>query len=928
MTGSVGSAPPAPRDGLLAEPWSVPAAEVVTALGSDQGRGLSGDEARARLERYGRNEVEVKTGPGPLVRFLLQFHQPLIYILLASAAATALLGKHVDSAVIFAVVVLNALLGYLQESRALAALDALSRTLAVKATVVRDGERHAIPAAELVPGDVVVLEPGDKVPADLRLVASRQLQIDEAAITGESVPAPKQVDALAADSDLGDRTNMAYSSTLVTYGRGTGVVVATGSATEVGRISELIESAEEVATPLTRRIAWFSRVLLVVILVLAAFTFGVGLWHGLAAADAFLASVALAVAGIPEGLPAVITITLAIGVSRMARRRAIIRKLPAVETLGSTTVVCSDKTGTLTENQMTVQQIWVGGRAFRVEGAGYEPAGEIRPLCTAASAGRDDDTALERCLVAGALCNDASLVETDGRWSIHGDPTEGALIVAADKAGLRRAELEARLPRLDAVPFESELQYMATLHAREGGDGRVVFAKGSDQAILQRCSRALGSGGEPVPLDAHAVQEQVRDMAAQGLRVLAFAEKAMPAGTHRLDHGDVTGLTLLGLQGMIDPPRQEAMASVAACKEAGIAVKMITGDHAVTASAIAAQLGIGAGGPGSDGGAPRVVTGAELVRLSDRELYDVAGTVDVFARVPPEGKLKLVRALQARGHVVAMTGDGVNDGPALRQADIGVAMGVTGTEVAREASDMVLTDDNFASIVAAVEEGRAVFDNLTKFLTFILPTSLGQSLVVLIAILFGATLPMLPVHVLWVNMTTAVFLGLMLAFEPREHGVMKRPPRPPKAPLLTGAMGMRMLLVSGILVGGAFGLFTWAQRSGLPLDEARTIAVNVFIVVQVFYLLNCRSLTRTMFAVGVGSNRWIAGGIAVMAATQLAFTYAPPFNALFQTAPISLQAWLLIAALGVGTFVVVEVEKYLRRRLGRPAGWAPEPGVS
>ncbi len=896
---------------------ALPAEEAVDRLESDASHGLHRDEAQRRLDQHGPNEVEAKQGHGPIVRFLLQFHQPLIYILIAAGVVTILLAEYVDAAVILGVVVLNAIVGYIQESRALSALAALTKTLATEATVIRNGERQSIPAREIVPGDVVFIQSGDKVPADLRLLRVRDLQVEEAAFTGESLPSPKDTDVVDEDTELADRHNMAYSSTLVTYGQATGVVVATGQQTEVGRISELMESAEEIATPLTRRISWFSRVLLVAILALAGITFFIGLAHGEGPGEVFLASVALAVAAIPEGLPAVITITLAIGVARMASRRAIIRKLPAVETLGSTTVICSDKTGTLTQNQMTVQRIWAGGRHYDASGGGYDPQGEIQA--------RDESTGtnvpLDRTFIAGLLCNDSELLEENDRWVVRGDPTEGALIAVANKAGMYADETEDHMPRIDSIPFESQHQYMATLHEPKESQSRTIFMKGAAEAVVQRCSNTLDPDGEPVEIDHERVFEEVQEMAASGLRVLAFATREVPAHTSGITHDDVQeGMTLLGLQGMIDPPRSEAVEAVRACKRAGITVKMITGDHAITASAIAWQIGIGHPGMERSEEPPPATSGREIERMSDAELYDTAHDVHVFARVPPDGKLRLVRALQSRGHVVAMTGDGVNDGPALRQADIGVAMGITGTEVAREAGDMVLTDDNFASIEAAVEEGRGVFDNLTKFLIYILPTNLGQGMVILLAILLGVTLPMLPVHVLWVNMTTAVFLGLMLAFEPRERGIMDRPPRDPHAPLLNMGMALRMFIVSGFLLAGAFGLFYWSEGRGASVDEARTVAVNLFIVVQIFYLLNCRSMTESMFATGVFANMWIVYGVATMIVLQLAFTYAPPMNTLFNTEPLGLLPWLLIIGVGVLTYVVVELEKYVRQVIGRPVG--------
>ncbi|MBN4063873.1 HAD-IC family P-type ATPase, partial [Cardiobacterium sp. AH-315-I02] len=681
------------------------------------------------------------------------------------------LGAWVDASVIFAVVLLNSIIGFVQEGKALSALAALSRALMTETTVLRAGEKQRIDARELVPGDIVLLASGDKVPADLRLLHSRSLQIDESALTGESLPVEKQVAVLAHDIILAERSNMGYSSTLVTYGTAVGVVTETGDATEMGLISELIASAEVLATPLTRKIARFSHLLLYAILALAAITFLVGLYHGDSWINLFMASVALAVAMIPEGLPAVLTITLAIGVARMAKRNAIIRRLPAVETLGSTTVICSDKTGTLTRNQMTVQQLWAGDEEFTVSGIGYAPQGEIQQ--SEKKVDTSKHTALLELLRAGLLCNDSVLKQDEEGWKVEGDPTEGSLLVTASKAGLDEQQEQALYPRLDAIPFESQHQYMATLHA---GDKPLIYLKGSVESLLERCDSIMGIDGSRAPLDKDAVHARVDAMASQGQRVLAFAYLTVSPDTITIDHDSVArGLVFLGLQGMIDPPRGEAIQAVRACQAAGIRVKMITGDHAITAASIAAQISLD--DTLSDGETPQVLSGRELEVMSDAELIKASTGTAVFARVTPEQKLRLVEALQAHGEVVAMTGDGVNDAPALRRADIGVAMGITGTEVSKEAADMVLTDDNFATIEAAVEEGRGVFDNLIKFLTWILPTNAGQGLVIIAAVMAAQPLPVLPVQALWINMTTAVLLGLALAFEPREPGIMRRMPR-------------------------------------------------------------------------------------------------------------------------------------------------------
>lgn len=817
------------------------------------------------------------------------------------------LGDWVAAGVIFGVVLLNAIIGFVQEDKALSALAALTHALKTEATVLRSGEKQRIDATELVPGDIVLLQSGDKVPADMRLLDCRELQIDESALTGESVPVSKQVAVLLHDTLLADRSNMLYSSTLVTYGTGKGVVVATGDNTEIGRISELINSAEVLATPLTRKIAKFSHILLFVILGLATLTFFVGLAHGESWESLFMASVSLSVAMIPEGLPAVMTITLAIGVSRMAKRNAIIRHLPAVETLGSTTVICSDKTGTLTRNEMTVQQVWAGQEPFAIEGIGYVPEGCITQ--NGKTVEISTKPSLQECLQAGLLCNDAVLKQSEQTWVISGDPTEGALLVSARKVGLEYAALLKQMPRLDAIPFESQYQYMATLHSNAAGGENIIYLKGSVESVLQRCNTLLDESSSPAPLRPAEITAQVELMASQGLRVLAFARLPVSTGTQHIDHDSVAnGMQFIGLQAMIDPPREEVIPAIAACRSAGIQVKMITGDHALTAAAIAEKIGLS----NADNGETTVHTGTELEAMNGAELTQAVSITSVFARVTPEQKLRLVEALQASGEVTAMTGDGVNDAPAVRKADIGIAMGITGTEVAKEAADMVLTDDNFATIEAAVEEGRGVLDNLIKFISFILATNLGEGLVIIVAVLMGEMLPVLPVQALWINMTAALFLGLTLAFEPREPGLMAKPPRPTSAPILNGELIFRIFLVGSMLLAGAFGLFEWALQHGASEEQARTIAVNVFAVGESFYLLNCRSLRLSMFSLGLFSNRWVWAGIFSMIMASLAFTYLPIMNQLFHTAPIALNDWLHIIAVGFTIHLVIALDKRVR----------------
>lgn len=890
--------------------------EIAELLEFDTEKGLDTFEVAHRQKNFGPNSLTLKKGKSSLVLFLLQFNQPLVYILLGAAVVTFILQEWVDSGVIFGVVLVNSIIGFIQESKALKAIDALARAMKGFALVVRAGKKETIAATDLVPGDLVLLQSGDKVPADLRLLRSRELQIDESALTGESVSVQKQPEHLAQETVLADRKNMAYSSTLVTYGTGAGVVVAIGDDTEIGRINALIASADTLATPLTKKITHFSGILLWVILGLASLTLLAGWLHGEPLLDTFMAAVALAVGAIPEGLPAAMTIMLAIGVSKMARRNAIIRRMPAVETLGSTTVICSDKTGTLTQNQMTVQQVFAGNKYYDITGVGYAPQGEVR--FEESVIDLHSHPGLVECLKAGLLCNDSRLIDHGEQWGIEGDPTEVALITAATKAGLSREVLEQAMPRIDTLPFESQHQYMATLHSAETA-ALVVYVKGSVESILSRCCDSYVTSSDTGALDQAGIHNKVEEMATQGLRILAFARKIVKTNSQSVMHADVAdGLTFLGLQAMMDPPRQEAVAAVSACQKAGIMVKMITGDHVATAAAIARQIGLhGTADSDSDNFA---INGHRLSQLADHELVDVAQRTAVFARVSPEQKLRLVEALQAAGHVVAMTGDGVNDAPALKQADIGVAMGVGGTEVAKEAADMVLTDDNFATIEAAVEEGRAVFDNLVKFITWTLPTNIGEGLVILVAVFAGLTLPITPVQILWINMTTAVLLGLMLAFEGKEPGIMERPPRRPETPVLTRELGFRVGLVSLMLLIGAFGLFEWALLQGRSLETARTIAVNMFVFGELFYLLNCRSLRYSMFTLGVFSNRWLILGVVTMILLQILFTYAPAMQKLFGTAPISATEWAWVLSGGTAIYMVVGAEKWLRRRTGNEIG--------
>lgn len=899
---------------MVATTWhSTGVDEVVDALGANSADGLSGAEVRRRREEFGPNVLTRIPARSGWRILLAQLNQPLVLILLGAAAVTSVIGEFVDSAVIAGVVVVNAAIGWVQESKAVRAIEALAHSMTGEATVVRDGVRHVVAATDLVPGDLVVLQAGDRVPADGLLLRARELHADESALTGESVPAAKTAGAVAVETPLADRRCMVHSSTLVTAGVGAALVVATGDDTEIGRINRMIAAADVVATPLTRKIARFSEVLLWVILALAGLTVLIGVLRGEPLLDMFMAAVALAVGAIPEGLPAAMTITLAIGVHRMAKRNAIIRRLPAVETLGSTTVICSDKTGTLTRNEMTVQRVWCEGSRYDFAGSGYDPHGAV--LNAGAPLTLPLPDRLRETLVAGVLCNDSRLYEDQGQWCITGDPTEAALLAAAMKAGIHIEEVAAQFPRVETLPFESQYRYMATLH--DSPAGPVVYVKGSVERIVAACDDTWLAPGRHVDCDRDRVLRDAEEMAADGLRVLAFARARLPDSRRDITHDDVrSGLSFLGLQGMLDPPREQSAASVAACRGAGIGVKMITGDHRVTAAAVAAQVGLG--GSGSQ---PAVISGQEMEAMDDVEL-ESAGSSLVFARVAPEQKLRLVRSLQAAGHVVAMTGDGVNDAPALKQADIGVAMGRGGTEVAKEAADMVLTDDDFSTIAAAVEEGRAVFDNLVKFITWTLPTNVGEGLVIFTAVLAGVTLPITPVQILWINMTTAVLLGLMLAFERKEPGIMQRPPRTPAEPVLTGELVARIIMVGVLLLVAAYGLFRMQLAWGVPLAEARTVAANMFVVGELFYLFNCRSLRLPAWRLGLLSNPLLLAGAAAMIVLQLLFTYTPPMQAVFGTAALDAWQWAMVVAAGSVIYTVVEVEKRIRRHASqrRPAG--------
>ncbi|MCC7537927.1 MAG: HAD-IC family P-type ATPase [Deltaproteobacteria bacterium] len=894
-------------DDRRSTPWHALTVRDALAEAHSEAGGLSSAEAAQRLRSHGPNIVP-RGKKEPWYRVAgRQLDNPIVWVLIGSGALAIALGKGLDGAVVLVCVVLNALVGLVQELRAGRAIEALALMVPQRTIALRDGRRASIEAAELVPGDVVSLAAGDRVPADLRVLESKNLAVDESALTGESVPVEKSTSQVAEDAALADRKSMLYGGTLVSRGAAAAVVVATAANTELGRISAMLRETTETETPLTRALARVAKLLTIAIGAVAALLLALALLRGFPVVDAVLSAISLAVAAVPEGLPAVITIALAIGVQRMARRHAIVRRLSAVETLGSTSVICSDKTGTLTRNEMTVQALWTpegGERAL--EGVGWTPEGRLvarsgEPI----EPGHD----VRELLQAGLLANDASLEKDgDGRWRAIGDPTEAALVVAARKVGIDESVRERR-PRLDVIPFSSELPLMATLHDAEAGT--VAYLKGAPEVLLERCE----------DVDRDAVLAVVESMATRGMRVLAVAERRLPT-QGKLDHEQVgSGLRLLGLQGMIDPPRPEAIRAIAQCHAAGVTVKMITGDHRSTAEAIGRQLGILP--PGA-----RALTGGELDRLDDVQLAQEVERTHVFARVAPEHKLRLVRALQSNGRVVAMTGDGVNDAPAVRQADIGVAMGITGTSVSKEAADVVLADDNFASIAAAVEEGRRVFDNLVKALAFLLPTNLGQAVVLLVAVLAfpligGApVLPVAPVQILWINLVTGVALALPLAFEAPEPDVMRRPPRAPGAPVLDRFVLVRTLVVGLLMAAGATGLFLYelghelarGVAEGTALREAQTMAVTTIAFFQVFYLFSCRSLRDSVLDIGLLSNKAVYLGIGALVALQLALVYLPVMNVLFGTAPLppaELGKSLLVASVVVP---VVTIEKWWRRR--------------
>ncbi len=914
--------------GGLTDAHARTAHDVVGTLGVTAG-GLTGADAAKRLDRFGRNELPREERASALSRFLAQFNNVLIYVLLGSALITAIMGHLIDASVILGVVLINAVIGFVQEGKAEASLDAIRNMIAPQAIAMRGGTRVKIAAAEVVPGDVLLLEAGDRVCADVRMLEAQSLRIDEAVLTGESVPVDKGTAAVPVDAALGDRTGMAFSGTLVTAGHGRGVVVATGQATELGKISGMLARVTKIKTPLIAKMDAFAGQLTVFILGLAAVTFAFAVWvRDYTVQDAFLNMVGMVVAAIPEGLPAVLTITLAVGVQRMSSRNAIIRRLPAVETLGSVSTICTDKTGTLTRNEMSVASVWCVGRSYEVSGIGYAPEGGVS--CDGARVEPADVPALSALARCALLCNDAELRDTDSGWRVQGDPMEGALLAFGSKAWGAVAPVQEAAPRLAEIPFDAAHRYMATLHgdARSSAN-RFLVVKGAPERMLELTDVAWSQNGpdpddandavrtrliagQPVPcalLNQDTWQAAIEAIAARGQRVLALAIGPARADQDTLSHDDLgTDLVLVGLVGLIDPPRDEAIAAVADCQAAGVAVKMITGDHAATARAIAGQLGLC--------NPDRVLTGRDVEATDDEALRSHVRDTNVFARMSPEHKLRLVTALQANGAITAMTGDGVNDAPALKRSDIGVAMGQNGTEAAKEASDMVLADDNFASIAAAVREGRTVRDNITKVIGWTLPTSGGETVIIITAILLGIAVPITPVQILWINMVTATALGLILAFEPAERGVMDRPPVDPGAPLLNAILVWRVVFVSLLIMVGAFSVLAWSLARGDTMDVARTVVVNAVVMMEIAYILSTRALSGRMFdTIALRPTPAFLVGIGSIVVLQLIYTFAPPLQSLFTSSPLAMAHWWAVLLTGALLYVVMEFEKIARRLL-------------
>jgi Ca2+-transporting ATPase len=881
--------------------WHALEAKEVFKLLETSEEGLTSKEAKRRLEEVGPNSLEVEEGVGPLRLLLRQVHNPLIYLLAGAAVLSLLVDHEVDAAVIAGVIILNTLLGFIQEWRAEGALAALRRMASPHARGLRDGGKQDLEAVDVVPGDILILETGDRVAAGARVIWSEDLQVDESALTGESVPVAKNPEVLEKDTHMADQKNMVRMSTSITGGRGRAVVTATGMMTEIGRIAAEVRATSREDTPLQKRMHKLGLVLGIAGLAFAAGVFGLGILRGYEVIEMLMFSVAVAVSAIPEGLPAVISVTLALGVRRMAGRNAILRRMSAVETLGSTTVICSDKTGTITKNQMTVRKIWSGGHIFEVSGEGYAPEGEIK--AEGGGAGEELNEDLKRLLEIGLWCNNADLEEEDGQWVVKGNPSEGALIVAAKKSGMERGSPAEMDQRLSEIPFSSDTKYMATLHKAEDGAGLLAYVKGAPERILEFCSQVLidGQAKELTETLRQEIVDLSERFGSEALRVMAGAYREISKGNKKLERSEIEGsLTLAGLWGMIDPPREESIEAVKAAKGAGIHPVMITGDHAVTALAIARAVGI------TDKG--KAVTGKEIEVMEKPALAKAALENGVFARVTPAHKLKIMEALKEKGQVVAMTGDGVNDAPALKGADIGVAMGLAGTEVAKEAADMILTDDNFATIVHAVEEGRVIYDNLRRVVFFLLATNLGEILTLVAALIIGLDLPLTAVMVLWVNLVTDGACTVPLGMEPGHADILKRPPRDPKAFIIDRVVALRMALLTPVMAAGTIGLFWYSKESG-GLDYGRTIAFTTLAAFQWFQAFNARSAHRSVFSVGPLSNRWLLLGVGIAIILQIGAIQSPIGQWLFGTVGLTPGDWLLIVLVSSSIWVADELFK-------------------
>ena len=864
--------------------------------------GLSGTEASVRLQQHGENALPQKEGKPAWLRFLAHFNDVLIYVLLVAALLKLFMGHWVDMLVILGVAIVNALIGHIQESNAEKSLQSIRNMLSSEAVVVRQGNHETIPTTALVPGDIVVIRAGDRIPADLRVIEAHNLRVEEAILTGESTVVEKNSDALSGELPLGDRYNLLYSGTTVSSGGGKGVVVATGGETELGHINQMMSDIEKHRTPLMVQMDKLGKTIFITILVMmvALFVFSL-LFRDMPVSELVLSLISLAVAAVPEGLPAIISIILSLGVQAMARRKAIIRKLPTVETLGAMTVICSDKTGTLTMNEMTVKAVITADTIYRVEGESYEPVGNIHPVDDPTPVSVTQGSVLERYLRTIDLCNDSQLIKDEqGLWKITGGPTEGALKVLAAKIPLPALDTEMR----SKIPFDSQYKYMSTLYRL--GEEEVILLTGAPDVLFRLCQYQQTNDGLQ-PFDQPYWEGKIEEYAREGLRMVAAAWKPAREGQRELDHPDLQdGVILLGIAGMMDPPRPEAITAIADCLQAGIRVKMITGDHPQTAMSIGQMLGIG--------NAASAITGRELEAMDDRQLSDAAQQYDIFARTSPEDKFRLVQALQSKQEVVGMTGDGVNDAPALKRADVGIAMGIKGTEVTKEAADMVLTDDNFATIASAVHEGRRVYDNLKKTILFVIPSNIAQALLIIIALLAGNLIPLTPVLILWMNMATSATLSFGLAFGAGEKDIMNRPPRKANLHVMDGYAIWRVVFVGLMIAISAFVLEAWLQPRGYSAEFIRTVLLQTLVTAQWFYMLNCRVNDGFSLSKGLLENKgiWIVSG--VLLALQLLIIYAPFMQMLFGTEALPFRYWVITFLIGFVMFLIVEAEKVLTRR--------------